>query len=209
MAEELLLELIDSSKLSSTSFNPVDYMDLSSTIKTQLEPLSKVADIKAPLVKLEGMLRRVMGIDIDRVTGEVLLPDQEKWKRVDCLRFESGEILFHKYTGRIGRVGLANFQGVGSNHYVSIKPKQIDPSYLLIALRDRSAMRQLPIRESTFREGIHRTDLEKLKIPRLGLIEDEIAEFVEDIFDVSWTAEEFQFSIRIDNLVRQFVLSGQ
>ena len=65
---------------------------------------------------------------------------------------------------RIGRVGLATFDGNAENEFMTIKAFGISCYYLLLALRSVSVLRQLPFRE-TARPRTKKNDIDRVLIP--------------------------------------------
>ena len=179
-------KLVDLSELTEKTFNPRDYIDLSSDIKVNHESLDTLADVGG--ASLEGVsVKRVKSNHVDRATGEMYKPLGEP-ENVACLKFKKGDILFHKYAGRIGRIGIAPFDGVADNHFMRIRPLRVDGHYLLLALRSVPMLLQLPFRE-TARPGVWNDDLEKLRIPRLSDLEEEVGDFVRKIFELRTRAK--------------------
>ncbi len=174
-------KLVELSELIDETFNPRDYIDLSANIKVNHDSLDSLADVGGG--PIEGVLvSRVKSKHVDRATGEVYEPSG-KMENVLCLKFEKGDILFHKYAGRIGRIGLVSFDGVADNHFMRIRPSDVDGYYLLLSLRSVPMLLQLPFRE-TARPGVWNSDLKKLRIPRLGDMEKEIGDFVKEAFQL-------------------------
>lgn len=192
-------ELVDLSKIENSTFNPRDYIDFSAFIRVKHDSLVSIADIGGSIVK-EELAKRVMSNDIDRGTGELYEPKTAS-DNVSCLIFSKGDILFHKYAGRIGRIGIADIEGKADNHFMRIKPLKIDGHYLLLALRSLPVLLQLPYRE-TARPGVWKSDLDKVRIPRLGSLEAEIGSFVRRIFGLRKRAETV-----LANLLKSFDLA--
>lgn len=172
------VELVELSQLAEETFNPMDYIVLWSAIKVKHDPLNSVADVGGG-VTFEKSVVRVMANGIDRVTGEVYEP-VGKTEDVACIKFNKGDILIHKYSARIGRIGVTDFEGVADAHFIVVRPKKIERYYLLLALRSLPVLQQLPYRE-TARPGIWNKDLENLRIPRLGNVEKAIDGFISEI----------------------------
>jgi hypothetical protein len=178
-------ELMPLSKLTSETFNPRDYIDFSSIIKVDHDSLDSIADVGGNAI--QGVsVRRLKSRHIDRATGELYEPTDDL-EDIQCVKFEKGDILFHKYAGRIGRIGIADFEGVADSHFMIVKPK-IDGHYLLLALRSPPVLLQLPYRE-TARPGIWNDDLAKLRIPRLKDLEVEMGNFIREVFGLRSRAE--------------------
>lgn len=175
------VELVELSKLSKETFNPMDYLVSWSAIKVKHNPLISVADVGGG-VTFEKSVVRVMARGIDRVTGEIYEP-VGKSEDVSGIKFNKGDILVHKYSARIGRIGVADFEGVADAHFILVKTKKIEKYYLLLALRSLPVLQQLPYRE-TARPGIWNKDLEDLRIPRLDDVEKAINGFISEIFDL-------------------------
>ena len=177
--------LVDVNKLHDDSFNPSDYIKFSTRMKTKLDKLSCITEIKKERATVANS-KRLFSRGVDRATGEVIQPSPNGIsleKKVSCIKFHKGDILFHKIGARIGRIGLADFDGYGENEYLTIKPTSINGHYLLIALRIPDVLVQLPFRE-TARPRIKRKDVQNLMIPRLVDVEEEIGSFVSEVFDL-------------------------
>lgn len=189
--------LIDAKSLNASSFNPRDYLDFSIRIKVNAEPLSKVADIEGEVTNEESA-RRVKSDGVDRATGQVY-EQTEISEEVSCTKFMSGDILFHKYRARIGRIGIAEFDGFADSHFMVIRPNNINNYYLLLALRSVPVLIQLPFRETT-RPGVWNNDIRRLRIPRLDTItEQEIGAFLKRTFMLRRRAKRV-----LDNLIQNF-----
>jgi len=179
-------DLVDLTRLTDETFNPRDYIDFSTNIRIKHDSLESLAKVGGISVQGES-IKRIMSDHVDRATGEVYEPDREP-ENVVCSKIEKGDILFHKYAGRIGRIGIAEFDGLADNHFIPIKPLTIKGYYLLLALRSLPVLLQLPYRE-TARPGVWNDDLNKLRIPRLDSLEGEIDSFIRDVFRLRKRAE--------------------
>jgi hypothetical protein len=154
-------------------------------MKVSLDRLSSVAETETERAVVAGNKRLFSG-GIDRVSGEVLpqtVSLENEGKDVSCVAFHKNDILFHKIGARIGRIGLTDFDGYGENEILTVKPVSINGYYLLTALRLQDVLIQLPFRE-TARPRIKRNDIRNLMIPRLGDAEEDIGNFVSEIFDL-------------------------
>lgn len=177
--------LVSVDELGDDSFNPSEYIKFSTQMKKNLDKLSCIAKIKSERATVASS-KRLFSRGVDRATGEVFHPSSSGLsgeKEVSCVKFDKGDLLFHKIGARIGRIGLADFNGYGENEYLTIKPISINAHYLLIALRIYDVLIQLPFRE-TARPRIKRRDVERIMIPRLGEVEIDIGNFVCEIFDL-------------------------
>jgi len=174
--------LVEIDKLTEDSLNPRDYIDFSEMIKIRHTTLSLVAKVKGEMAKADSV-RRVVSGHVDRATGQVYEPMNTE-ENLNCLRFLAGNILFHKYRARIGRIGITEFDGMADSHFIVIRPFDIDNHYLLLALRSIPVLVQLPFRETT-RPGVWNSDLETLQIPRLDdSTEDLIGTFIRRVFSL-------------------------
>jgi hypothetical protein len=177
--------LVDVNRLNEKSFNPSDYFEFSTRMKTSLDKLSSIAETKIRRALVAGNKRLFSG-GIDRVTGEVLpqsVSVESEGEEVSCVEFHKNDILFHRIGARIGRIGLTDSDGYGENEILTVKPVNINGYYLLTALRLQDVLIQLPFRE-TARPRIKRNDIRNLMIPRLGKVEADIGNFVGEIFDL-------------------------
>lgn len=176
--------LVKVHSLKEESFNPCDYIGFSTLMKTPLDELDSIANISSERTWASSN-QRIFSAGVDRVTGEVFLPSHTKGEEetINCIRFNQGDILFHKIGARIGRIGLTDFSGYGESEFLTIKANTVNAYYLLLALRAFDVLTQLPFRE-TARPRIKRKDIEHLKIPRLGELEDAIGQFVSRVFSL-------------------------
>ena len=189
-------QLVDLSELGHETFNPRDYMDPSFNIKVGHKRLDSMAKVGG--TSIQGVLvKRVKSSHVDRATGEMYEPLGEL-ENVACLKFQKGDILFHKYAGRIGRIGMASFDGVADSHFMRIRPLKIDGHYLLLALRSIPVLLQLPFRE-TARPGVWNDDLQKLSIPCVEDLEMVIGDFIRKVFEVRTKAKSV-----LDGLLESF-----
>jgi len=174
--------LVEVKKLNDESFNPSDYAEFTTPMKTELSELSTIASILARRSTTTNS-RRVLSEGVDRATGEVLQPlimEQDE-NEISCVRFDKDDVLFHKVRARIGRIGIADFDGCCENEFLTVKPTKINALYLLLALRTPDVLVQLPPRE-TARPRIKRKDVSRLKIPRLGDVEEQMGTFISRVF---------------------------
>ena len=116
-------------------------------MKVETTSLISVADTDTVKVRSKGRAKRLFAGDVDRVTGEVYEPSINENLDILCTKFTSGDILFHKMGFRIGRVGLATFDGNAENEFMTIKAFGISCYYLLLALRSVSVPRHCPLRD--------------------------------------------------------------
>jgi len=174
--------LVEVKKLNDESFNPSDYTEFTTPMKTELNELSTIANILARR-SITTSSRRILSEGVDRATGEVLQPlimEQDE-NEVSCVKFDKADVLFHKVRARIGRIGIADFDGCCENEFLTVKPTKTNAHYLLLALRSHDVLVQLPPRE-TARPRIKRKDVSRLKIPRLGDVEEKIGTFISRVF---------------------------
>jgi hypothetical protein len=193
------VQLVPLSDINNETFNPTDYLDFASDIQLNTERLNVIARVKTRLKELEGGVKRIMAGHVDRTTGEVFEPTCKEKQKLHCVPFNVGDIILHKYGCRIGRIGITEFNGFAEHHFIRIKPIDIQPYYLLFALRTVPVLRQLPFRE-TARPGVRKNDIESLRIPRLGTNnENALSSFVQDIFILRKRARAVLESL-LDNL---------
>jgi len=187
------VQLFPITELKKDSLNPRDYLDYSTLIKVRKEPLAPDnATIQTASVLVQDGVR-LMADDVDRATGEVG-KGHEAAVQTKCVPFRSGDLLLHKYAVRIGRIGIARFDGNADSHFMVLKP-QIGKHFLLLALRSRPVLVQLPFREVA-RPGVWKTDIERCKIPRLNnSSEGDIEEFLEEIYALRARAKQVIFDV--------------
>ena len=178
------LQLIDLSKINKKTFNPSDYFDSTSNIVIKTDKLSFVSAVRTHLIESTGGVKRITADLVDRTTGEIIEPTLEEFQKLNCVVCDKGDIIFHKYSCRVGRIGLIQNDGFAEHHFIRIKPEKIRNNYLLLALRSIPVLEQLPYRE-TSRPGLRKSDVESLSIPRLGdSIEQKLDFFLTEIYEV-------------------------
>jgi hypothetical protein len=196
-----IVQLIALSDLKASSFNPQDYLDFRATIHTSTSTLKAVADISKKVVKTGHSFKRVMSSHIDRSTGQVLQPTLEEFGHIPVRPFQAGDTLFHKVRARIGRIGIADFEGFAEGDIIAIRPHDIDPHYLTLVLRTEVVLRQLPFRETT-RPRVRVSDVKSLWIPRIGgEVERAIGSFRSEMLRLREAARKILHEI-LDNLNR-------
>lgn len=175
-------QLIETSEINTSTLNPADYIDSVSGIVTSTSKLSDVAKVLTATMKSDKGIKRIGSNKVDRSTGEVSETKEVQFD-VSYTPFLKGDILLHKYRARIGRIGFADFDGFADHHFVTIRPFDIKNYYLLMCLRTSVVLSQLPFRETT-RPSVSPKDLQELLIPRLGKRENDLNNFVNEIFSL-------------------------
>lgn len=190
-----VVQLIPLDELDPKTFNPADYMDFAAAIRTAVSPLKDVADVETKVERSAFSVTRVMSAHVDRATGQVLQPTDEEFGNITCRVFRKNDILFHKVRARIGRIGIADFEGLAETEFLPIRSHDIDPHYLTVAVRTEMVLRQLPFRETT-RPRVRKTDIERLKVPRIGVeIERPVGSFLASIFSLRRRSHEFLYEL--------------
>lgn len=196
-----IVQLIAQSDLKASSFNPQDYFDFVAAIHVDTSVLDDVADLSTDIVKTAYSVKRVMSHHLDRTTGQVIPPTLEEFGTIPVRPFHKGDVLFHDVRARIGRIGIAHFDGVAQGHIFGIRARDIDPHYLNLAVRSEVVLRQLPFRETT-RPAVRPRDVKALRIPRIGDgLEKTIGEFLSEMFRLREAARKILHDI-LDNLNR-------